>query len=111
MHKTIVAAALLTVAGVCLAQPPGITREMIMQIAKDLGYTVTQENLPREMLYKFMKDNGIPTDACGARTVQGHLRRCVRLPRPSRVSPDDAGRGSEEGHVARDGVGQRRLRD
>ena len=31
MHKTIVAAAavLLTVAGVCLAQPPGITREMI----------------------------------------------------------------------------------
>ena len=31
MHKTIVAAAaaLLTLAGVCLAQPPGITREMI----------------------------------------------------------------------------------
>jgi len=31
MHKTIIAtaAALLTSAGVCLAQPPGITREMI----------------------------------------------------------------------------------
>ena len=31
MHKTIVAAAaaLLTSAGICLAQPPGITREMI----------------------------------------------------------------------------------
>jgi hypothetical protein len=29
MHKTLVAAVLLTGAGVCLAQPPGITREMI----------------------------------------------------------------------------------
>ena len=30
---------------------PGITREMVMQLAQDLGYTLTQENLPREMLY------------------------------------------------------------
>jgi branched-chain amino acid aminotransferase len=30
---------------------PGITRDMIMQIAQDLGYTVSQENIPREMLY------------------------------------------------------------
>src|SRR4029079_16480177 len=30
---------------------PGITRDMIMQVAHDLGYRVTQENIPREMLY------------------------------------------------------------
>jgi len=30
---------------------PGITREMVMQVAQDLGYRVTQENIPREMLY------------------------------------------------------------
>jgi branched-chain amino acid aminotransferase len=30
---------------------PGITREMIVQIAQDLGYSVSQENIPREMLY------------------------------------------------------------
>ncbi|MCM3880470.1 MAG: branched-chain amino acid transaminase [Vicinamibacterales bacterium] len=30
---------------------PGITRDMIVQIAHDLGYRVSQENLPREMLY------------------------------------------------------------
>jgi branched-chain amino acid aminotransferase len=30
---------------------PGITRDMIMQIAHDLGYRVSQENIPREMLY------------------------------------------------------------
>jgi branched-chain amino acid aminotransferase len=30
---------------------PGITRDMIIQIAHDLGYRVSQENIPREMLY------------------------------------------------------------
>jgi branched-chain amino acid aminotransferase len=30
---------------------PGITRDMIVQIAHDLGYRVSQENIPREMLY------------------------------------------------------------
>jgi branched-chain amino acid aminotransferase len=30
---------------------PGITRSMVMQVAEDLGYRVSQENLPREMLY------------------------------------------------------------
>jgi branched-chain amino acid aminotransferase len=30
---------------------PGITRDMIVQIASDLGYRVSQENIPREMLY------------------------------------------------------------
>jgi branched-chain amino acid aminotransferase len=30
---------------------PGITRDMVMQVAQDLGYRVTQENIPREMLY------------------------------------------------------------
>ena len=30
---------------------PGITRDMIIQIAHDLGYRVTQENILREMLY------------------------------------------------------------
>jgi branched-chain amino acid aminotransferase len=30
---------------------PGITRDMIVQISHDLGYRVSQENIPREMLY------------------------------------------------------------
>jgi len=30
---------------------PGITRDMVVQIAHDLGYRVNQENIPREMLY------------------------------------------------------------
>jgi branched-chain amino acid aminotransferase len=30
---------------------PGITRGMIMQLAQDLGYRVSQENIPRELLY------------------------------------------------------------
>ncbi len=30
---------------------PGITRDMIMEIAADLGYRVSQENIPRELLY------------------------------------------------------------
>jgi branched-chain amino acid aminotransferase len=30
---------------------PGITRDMVIQLAQDLGYPVTQENIPREMLY------------------------------------------------------------
>jgi branched-chain amino acid aminotransferase len=30
---------------------PGITRDMIIQLAQDLGYTVSQENIPRELLY------------------------------------------------------------
>ena len=30
---------------------PGITRDMVIQIAEDLGYRVSQENIPREMLY------------------------------------------------------------
>lgn len=30
---------------------PGITRDMIMQLAQDLGYRVSQENIPRELLY------------------------------------------------------------
>jgi branched-chain amino acid aminotransferase len=30
---------------------PGITRDMVVQIAEDLGYRVAQENIPREMLY------------------------------------------------------------
>jgi hypothetical protein len=53
MHKTIVAAAavLLTVAGVCLAQPPGITPEMISRslplegapLAEPGPYKITSE--------------------------------------------------------------------
>src|SRR5580704_13867411 len=52
MHKTIAAATmLLTVAGVCLAQPPGITREMIERalplegapLAEPGPYQVTSE--------------------------------------------------------------------
>ncbi len=30
---------------------PGITRDSIMQIARDLGFTVLEETLPRELLY------------------------------------------------------------
>jgi len=30
---------------------PGITRDMIMQVAEDLGYRVREEMLPRELLY------------------------------------------------------------
>jgi branched-chain amino acid aminotransferase len=30
---------------------PGITRDSIMTIARDLGFTVREEMLPREMLY------------------------------------------------------------
>jgi branched-chain amino acid aminotransferase len=30
---------------------PGITREMIIQVAGDLGYRLREENVPREMLY------------------------------------------------------------
>jgi branched-chain amino acid aminotransferase len=30
---------------------PGITRSSIMQIARDLGFTVVEEQLPRELLY------------------------------------------------------------
>jgi branched-chain amino acid aminotransferase len=30
---------------------PGITRDMIVQLAQDLGYLVSQENIPRELLY------------------------------------------------------------
>ena len=30
---------------------PGLTRDMIKQVAADLGYRVSQENIPREMLY------------------------------------------------------------
>ena len=30
---------------------PGITRDMIVQLAQDLGYSVSQENIPRELLY------------------------------------------------------------
>ena len=30
---------------------PGITRDMVIQVAQDLGYRVSQENIPREMLY------------------------------------------------------------
>ena len=30
---------------------PGITRDMVIQLAEDLGYRVSQENIPREMLY------------------------------------------------------------
>jgi branched-chain amino acid aminotransferase len=30
---------------------PGITRDMVIQVAHDLGYRVSQENLPRELLY------------------------------------------------------------
>jgi len=30
---------------------PGITRDMIMQIAQDLGYRVSQEMIPRELMY------------------------------------------------------------
>ena len=30
---------------------PGITRDMVIQVAQDLGYRVSQENIPRELLY------------------------------------------------------------
>ena len=30
---------------------PGITRDMVTQVAEDLGYRVSQENIPRELLY------------------------------------------------------------
>ena len=90
MHKTIVAAAavLLTGAGVCLAQPPGITREMI------------ERALPLE---------GAPLAEPGPYKVTSEA--AFGSPGYLVFRPDDAGRVSEEGHVARDGVGQRRLRD
>ena len=90
MHKTILAAAavLLIGAGVYLAQPPGITPEMI------------ERSLPLE---------GAPLAEPGPYKVTSEA--AFGSPGLSGVSPDGAGRISEEGHVARDGVGQRRLRD
>ena len=90
MHKTIVAAAavLLTGTGVCLAQPPGITREMI------------ERALPLE---------GAPKAEPGPYQVTSEP--AFGSPGLSRLSPGGAGRVSQEGHLARDGVGQRRVRD
>jgi dienelactone hydrolase len=61
MHKTIVAAAavLLTSAGVCLAQPPGITREMIERslplegapLAEPGPYKVASESVPGYLVF------------------------------------------------------------
>ena len=78
MHKTIVAAAavLLTGAGVCLAQPPGITREMI------------ERALPLE---------GAPLAVPGPYKVTSE--GAFGSPGLSRVSPGDAGRVSQEGHA------------
>jgi hypothetical protein len=83
MQKTIVVAAavFLTGTGVCLAQPPGITREMI------------ERALPLE---------GAPKAEPGPYQVMSE---------PAFGSPGGAGRVFQEGHLARDGVGQRRVRD
>ncbi len=90
MHRTIVAAAavLLIGAGAGLAQPPGITREMI------------ERSLPLE---------GAPLAVPGPYKVTSE--KALRLARLSGVLPSGAGRLSEEGHAARDGMGQRWLRD
>ena len=90
MHKTIIAAAaaLLTSAGVCLAQPPGITREMI------------ERALPLE---------GAPLAVPGPYKVTSEA--AFGSPGHHVFRPGGAGGVSEEGLVARDGVGQRRLRD
>lgn len=88
MRKTILAATavLLTAIGVCFAQPPGITREMI------------ERALPLE---------GAPLAEPGPYKVTSEP--AFGAGRPSRVSPGDAGRVSQEGHITRDGLGQRRL--
>src|SRR5271154_1664274 len=61
MHKTIVAAAavILTGVGACLAQPPGITREMIERslplegapLAEPGPYKVTSESVPGYLVF------------------------------------------------------------
>jgi hypothetical protein len=79
MHKTIVAAAalLLTGAGACLAQPPGITREMIERalpvegapLAEPEPYKVTPEGAfgsPGDLVFRpttldaFPKKDSLP---------------------------------------------------
>src|SRR5579862_2015316 len=69
MHKTIVAAAmLLTVTGVCLAQPPGITREMIERslplegapLAEPGPYQVTSERAPGYLVLRPTKLDAFP---------------------------------------------------
>jgi hypothetical protein len=89
MHKTIVATALVlfTAAGVCLAQPPGITREMI-------GRSLPLEGAPLAEPGPYM----VASEA--AFGSPGH-----HLYRPSTLE------AFEEGLAARHGVGQRRLRD
>ena len=88
--KTIVAAAavLLTATGVCLAQPPGITPEMIAR------------SLPLE---------GAPLAEPGPYQVTSEA--AFGSPGHHRVSPDDARRVSQKRYAARDGVGQRRVCD
>src|SRR5271154_4637459 len=81
MHKTIVAAAaaLLTVTGVCLAQPPGVTREMIERalplegapLAEPGPYKVTSEpafGSPGLLVFRpeaLPKDDTLPVMAWG----------------------------------------------
>jgi dienelactone hydrolase len=69
MHKTIAAATmLLTVAGVCLAQPPGITREMIERslplegapLAEPGPYQVTSERVPGYLVLRPTKLDAFP---------------------------------------------------
>jgi hypothetical protein len=69
MHKTIAAATmLLTVAGVCLAQPPGITREMIERslplegapLAEPGPYQVTSERAPGYLVLRPTKLDAFP---------------------------------------------------
>ncbi|MFL6654835.1 MAG: branched-chain amino acid transaminase [Sulfurifustis sp.] len=49
----------------------GITRNCAMTIAKDLGYTVTEMNIPREMLYlaEEMFFTGTAAEVCPVRSV------------------------------------------
>jgi len=35
----------------CVAVLPGITRDSVIQLAKDLGYELIEQGIPREMLY------------------------------------------------------------
>jgi hypothetical protein len=70
MHKTIVAAAvvLLTSAGACLAQPPGVTREMIERalplegapLAEPGPYLVTSERAPGYLVFRPTKLDAFP---------------------------------------------------
>jgi len=97
MHKTIIAAAavLLTSAGVFLAQPPGITREMIERALPSEGaplaetgpYKVTSERAfvsPGHLVFRpaaleaFPKKDSLPVMVCGGTAAARSAARATR---------------------------------